>query len=232
MMRTGAAPLALTEIAACVFAAYGTLFDMATTIGRARDRLGGQARELARLWRLHQQRLSQAESPESEPKDFWHLTGRALDAAFADLGIKDAPLRARLMQLALNVDAFPDAKAAVEGLRALGLKVAVLSNATLTMLLNALKHTGLERLTDTVVPADASKRKPASEAYGAACEKLRLEAARILYVSADARDAEAAGRLGFKAVWLRRDPTANEAPKSVVATISNLDELDPLLHRA
>lgn len=231
-MTPGVAPLALSEIAACVFAAYGTLFDMVTTVGRARDRLGEQARELARLWRLHQQQFSATGDSGSELRDFWHVTGRALDAAFADLGIKDAPLRARLMQLALNVDSFPDARAAMEGLRALGLKVAVFSNATVTMLINALKHTSLDRFTDAAIPAEAMKPKPTVEAYRAACEKLRLEAARILYVTADARDAETAGRLGFKAVWLRRDPSANETPKSVVATISNLDELNPLLHRA
>jgi 2-haloacid dehalogenase len=223
--------VALSEFAVCVFAAYGTLFDMAATIGRVRDRLGSQARELARLWRVHQQRLISEQGAPLSLKDFWHITGQALDAALAELGIKDAPLRARLMQLALNVDAFPDARTAMEGLRTLGLKMAVFSNATLTMLLSALKHTGLDRLADNIVPAEAPSFKPTEAAYKFLCEKLRLDPARILYVSADPQDAESAARAGLKAIWLRRDTAANIAPKSTVATIDSLTELSPLLGR-
>ena len=228
-MTPGVTTVALSELAVCVFAAYGTLFDMAVTVGRARDRLGGQTRELARLWRVHQQNLMNEHGTPASLKDFWHITGEALDAALAELGIKDAPLRARLMQLMLNVDAFPDARAAMEGLRNLGLKVAVFSNATLTMLISALKHAGLDRLTDNTVPAESFALKPTEAAYKFLCDKLRLDPSRVLYVSADPRDAESAARAGFKAVWLRRDTAANMAPKSTIATIDNLTELSPLL---
>jgi 2-haloacid dehalogenase len=230
-MMAGFATVTLGEFAVCVFAAYGTLFDMTSTVARARDRLGGKARELARLWRVHQQRLLQDEGAPESLREFWHITGRALDNALAEIGVKDASLRARLMQLALNVDAFPDAKAALDGLRSIGLKVATFSNATLTMLISALKHTGLDRFTDTVIPAEALAFKPTEAAYRFLCEKLKLEPARVLYVSADPRDAEGAARAGFKVVWLRRDAAANEAPKSAIATITSLDELCPLLGR-
>jgi 2-haloacid dehalogenase len=226
---TGVTPVALSELAACAFAAYGTLFDMAATVGRTRDRLGDQARELARLWRMHQQRLARDEG--ASFGDFWHITGRALDAALIDLGIKDSMLRARLMQLALNIDSFPDARAAMENLRSLGLKVAVFSNATLTMLISALKHTAFDRLADAAVPADPTAFKPAAAAYALLCSKLRLDPARVLYVSADPSDAESAARAGLKAVWLRRDAAANVSPKPVLATISSLGELSPLLGR-
>jgi 2-haloacid dehalogenase len=226
---TGITPMALSELAACAFAAYGTLFDMAATVGRTRDRLGDQARELARLWRMHQQRLARDEG--AALNDFWHITGRALDAALVDLGVKDAMLRARLMQLALNVDSFPDARAAMENLRSLGLKVAVFSNATLTMLISALKHTAFDRLTDAAVPAEAAGLKPAAAAYAFLCNKLHLDPARVLYVSADPSDVEGAARAGLKAVWLRRDASANVSPKLPVATISSLAELVPLLGR-
>jgi 2-haloacid dehalogenase len=228
-MAPGVTPVALSEFAVCVFAAYGTLFDMAAAVGRARDRLGNQARELARLWRFHQQKLLDEQDTPPSLKDFWHITGEALDAALAELGIKDAPLRARLMQLALNVDVFPDARAAMESLRNLRLKVAVFSNATLTMLISALKHTGLDLFTDNIVPADGEAFKPKEAAYKFLCEKLHLDPQKILYVSADPQDAENAGRAGLKAVWLRRDKTANVAPKSTVATIDSLSELSPLL---
>jgi 2-haloacid dehalogenase len=227
---TGLAPIALGELAACAFAAYGTLFDMAATVGRTRDRLGNQVRELARLWRVHQERLAREDG--AAFRDFWHVTGRALDAALADIGIKDSLLRARLMQLALNVDSFPDAHAAVENLRSLGLKVAVLSNATLTMLLSALKHTAIDRLTDAAVSAEAPAFKPAAAAYALLCSKLRVDPPRVLYVSSDPSDAENAAQAGLKAVWLRRDAAANVAPKSALATISSLGELSPLLGRS
>jgi 2-haloacid dehalogenase len=226
---TGVAPLSLGELAAAVFAAYGTLFDMAGTVGRARDRLGGQVRELTRLWRAHQERLSRENG--ASLGDFWRITGNALDSALADIGVKDALLRARLMQLALNVDSFPDAHAAMENLRGLGLKVAVFSNATLTMLISALKHTAFDRLTDIAVPAEPSAFKPAAAAYALLCSKLHLDPSRILYVSADPGDAESAAQAGLRAVWLRRDAAANVAPKVPLSTISSLDELSPLLGR-
>lgn len=228
-MMTSFTPIAVSELAACAFAAYGTLFDMAASVARTRDRLGGQALELARLWRLHQQRLARNEGPSLS--DFWHITGRALDAALADLGVRDSLLRARLMQLALNVDSFPDARAAMENLRSLGLKVAVFSNATLTMLISALKHTALDRLTDATVSADSTAFKPAAAAYGLLCSKLRLDPARVLYVSSDPSDAESAGQAGLRAVWLRRDAAANVAPKFALPTISHLGALAPLLSR-
>ncbi|MGE5539085.1 MAG: haloacid dehalogenase type II [Gemmatimonas sp.] len=218
----------LGELAAVAFAAYGTLFDVTSTVNRARDRLGNQARELARAWRAHQQHLAAA-SPGLP--DYWHVTGRALDSAMAELGIKDAPLRARLMQLMLNVDAFPDAYAAICGLRNLGLRVAVLSNATVTMLINALKHTGLDRVVDQAVPADASAYKPAAAAYLRACARLNTDPSRVLYVTADAPDAEAATVAGLKAIWLRRDGAANVAP-NLAATVRSLGELLPLVGSA
>jgi 2-haloacid dehalogenase len=221
-----ATSLTIGELAAVAFAAYGTLFDMAATVGRARDRLGGQARELSHIWRAHQQRLLAGPAPLA---DYWHITGHALDSAMVEVGIKDAPLRARLMQLLLNVDAFPDARAAIEGLRALGLRVAVLSNATLTMLISALKHTGLDGMVDQMVPAPATGYKPAADGYRMMCARLHAEASRVLYVTSDPADAEAAALVGLKAIWLRRDPAANVAPRSVVATVSSLAELRPLL---
>lgn len=230
-MMAGLTTVTLGEFAVCVFAAYGTLFDITSTVARARDRLGDKARELARLWRVHQQRLLQDEGVPESLREFWHITGRALDHALAELGIKDALLRARLMQLALNVDAFPDARAALDGLRSIGLKVATFSNATLTMLISALKHAGLDRLIYTVVPAEPPAFKPTEAAYKFLCEKLKIDPARVLYVSADPLDADGAARAGFKVVWLRRDAAANAAPKSVVATISSLAELRPLLGR-
>lgn len=231
-MTAGPTPLALGELAACAFAAYGTLFDMAATVGSTRDRLGGQARELWRLWRMHQQRFVRDDGAPASLSDFWHTTGRALDAALAELGVRDALLRARLMQLALNVDPFPDARAAMEHVRNLGLKVAVFSNATLTMLISALKHTALDRLTDTLVPAEPPTFKLTEAAYSRLCSALRLEPTRVLYVSADPRDVENAARAGLKAVWLRRDAAGNVAPQSAIATITGLDELPPLLKRA
>jgi 2-haloacid dehalogenase len=230
-MAIGSNPIAISELTVCAFAAYGTLFDMAATVGRTRDRLGGQARELARLWRLHQQRLVRDEGGPSSLRDFWHITGRALDTALAEIGIKDALLRARLMQLVLDADSFPDARAAMEGLRSFGLKIAVFSNATLTMLFSALKHSALDVPTDNIVPAAPSAFKPAESAYAFLCAALRLEPARVLYVSADPSDAEGAARAGLKAVWLRRDAASNAAPKSAIATIATLTELSPLLSR-
>ena len=42
------------DIAACVFDAYGTLFDFASTVARCGDQLGDKADRLNAIWRAKQ----------------------------------------------------------------------------------------------------------------------------------------------------------------------------------
>jgi 2-haloacid dehalogenase len=218
-------PLApLTNIQACVFDAYGTLFDLDTTLGRTRDRIGDKTTALTRTWRAKQMALAKA--PRVRDSDYWHVTGRALDEALAELGIADAHLRARLMQLVLNADTFPDALPTLQRLKQAGMRTAILSNGTTTMLLSATKHTALYKFLDLVVSTESVQAyKPDPAAYALICDRLHLPPAAICYVSGNAWDAEAAAQAGLRAVWVER----GGEPARIALKVGGLDELPALL---
>src|SRR5260370_39594611 len=102
---------ALPGIRACVFDAYGTLFDYASAAAGCRDVLGERLGPLTTLWRDKQLQYTWLRALQGRHADFWQVTGEALDFALETPGLDDVQLRARLMALYLSVDVFPDAPA-------------------------------------------------------------------------------------------------------------------------
>lgn len=214
----------LTNIQACAFDAYGTLFDLDATVGRTRDRIGDKTTALTRAWRAKQMAL--AKRPAVGESDYWHVTGAALDEAMAELGLADAHLRARLMQLMLNADTFPDALPTLQRLKQIGMRTAILSNGTTTMLLSATKHTALYKFFDLVVSTESTHAyKPDPATYSLICDRLHLPPAAICYVSGNAWDAEAAAQAGLRAVWVER----GGEPARIALKLGGLGELPALL---
>ena len=126
--------LPLTGIRACVFDAYGTLFDYASAAARCRDVLGDQFDRLVTLWRDKQLQYTWLRATQNRHVDFWRVTGDALDYALETLAIGDRALRERLMNLYLTLDAFPEVPNTLGRLKAMGLKTAILSNGAPAML--------------------------------------------------------------------------------------------------
>lgn len=219
-------PLApLSKIQACVFDAYGTLFDLRATLGRTRDRIGDQASLLTRTWRAKLRDMAD-KSGHSAERDYWHITGEALDDAMAELRLADPHLRARLMQLILNVDAYPDTLPTLQRLKAAGIRTAILSNGTTTMLLSATKHSAIYKVIDQVISTEnAEAYKPAPEAYALASKRLHVPPDAICYISGQAWDAEAAAQAGLRTAWVERD---GEPPR-IALKLRDLSELPGLL---
>src|SRR5258708_38386969 len=88
---------ALSGIRACVFDAYGTLFDFASAAASCADVLGDKAARLTALWRDKQLAYSWLRAGQGRHEDFWRGTGDALDFAIAALEIDDRAPRERLM---------------------------------------------------------------------------------------------------------------------------------------
>ena len=91
----------LDGIRACVFDAYGTLFDFNSAARGAADALGPDWAALSEAWRVKQLQYTWLRSLMGRHIDFWRLTGDALDWAMASLRLQDPALRERLMQLYL-----------------------------------------------------------------------------------------------------------------------------------
>ena len=225
------APPPLGNVRACVFDAYGTLFDVASAAQRAADDLGDAAAPLAALWREKQLQYSWLRAIQGRHADFWQVTGDALDFALDALGIAEIARRERLMQLYLRLDAYPEVSPTLRRLRAKGVATAILSNGTPAMLAVAVAHAGLGALFDHVLSVEeAGVYKPHPDVYRLALDRLSLGAAQIAFVSSNGWDAWAAAAFGMRAVWCNRQKQPREhLPGMPCAEIGWLAELPPLL---
>ncbi len=220
-----------TDVQACVFDAYGTLFDFAAPLLRRDDRLGGQAERFGQLWRAKQLEYSWLRSLMGRYADFWHVTGDALDYAMASLGIDDPALRAELMQAYLDLDPYPDAAATLARCKAGGMKTAVLSNGSLSMLTAVVNRVDLGRHLDALLSVDARGiYKPHPSVYQLAVEALGIEAAHILFVSGNGWDAAGGATFGFQVAWINRGGVPTDLlPNRAAVEIPSLGALPPLL---
>jgi 2-haloacid dehalogenase len=197
--------LPLSGIKACVFDAYGTLFDFATAARRCRDVLGDSADRLTALWRDKQLQYTWLRAAQGRHADFWHVTGDALDFALETLAINQPGLRERLMELYLTLDAFPEVPDVLARLKRAGLQTAILSNGSPKMLEAVVKSAKLEELLDAVLSVEAvGVYKPHPKVYQLAVDRLGVPADAIAFQSANAWDAYAASAFGMQVVWCNR----------------------------
>ena len=96
---------------ACVFDAYGTLFDVHSAVARYSDEIGAAGPAMSLLWRQKQLEYTWTRSLMRRHADFWSVTGEALDHAMRVHRIDDAALREKLMQAYLSLAAYPEVKA-------------------------------------------------------------------------------------------------------------------------
>ena len=218
----------LEGVRACVFDAYGTLFDVGSPVQKLATELGEKAADLTRLWRQKQLEYTWLRSLIGVHADFWHVTGDALDYSLEALKIEDAGLRDQLMTLYLKLDAYPDVVEALAAVRARSKRTAILSNGSPSMLDSALRSAGLEKSFDMVLSVeDVGIYKPSRRVYRHAMQKLQMQdAPSICFVSANSWDAQAAAQFGFQAVRLARNGGQDDRiPGKAAARIESLSEL-------
>ena len=222
---------ALDGIEACVFDAYGTLFDYNSAAQRCRDALGDKLDRLNALWRDKQLQYTWLRSLAGRHADFWQVTGDALDFAMEALGISDAALRERLMNLYLTLDTFPEARDVLERLKAAGLRTAILSNGSPAMLEALVARSGIGHLLDAVLSVEeVGVFKTHPSVYQLAVERLGLPARAFAFLSSNAWDAYAASAFGMRVVWCNRYGQPKERmPGAPDRVISSLAELPPLI---
>jgi 2-haloacid dehalogenase len=226
-----AAAFPADTVRACVFDAYGTLFDTRAAAERCRDRLGDRADTLTRIWRTKQLEYSWLRSLRGDFVDFWHVTGESLDYAMKMVGVADPALRSRLLESYFILDAFPDAAPTVQRIRAAEIKTAILSNGATTMLTAAVGHAGLQAAFDAVLSVDEVRvYKPHPHVYQMACDRLGVPAEGVCFVSANAWDASGAAHFGFRVAWLNRaGGIFDTLPGTPAAEIGALTALPALL---
>ena len=221
----------LHRIRACVFDAYGTLFDFASAASRCRDTLGNEADRLTALWRDKQLQYTWLRAAQGRHADFWQVTGDALDFALETLDLAEPGVRDRLMQLYLRLDPFPEVRAVLRQLRVAGFRTAILSNGSPRMLAAAVDNAGLGDLLDAVLSVEAvAVYKPHPKVYQHAVDQLGVAADAIAFQSSNAWDAHAASAFGMKVVWCNRYGQRRERlPGRPDHEIRSLSELPALV---
>jgi 2-haloacid dehalogenase len=220
----------LVGIRACVFDAYGTLFDYASAAAGCRDVLGDKFDRLTALWRDKQLQYTWLRTLSDRHVDFWQVTGDALDFALETLGIEDASLRERLMSLYLRLEAFPEVADTLHRLKAAGLKTAVLSNGSPGMLRAAVEHAKIGDLLDLVLSVEeVGVYKTHPNVYHLAVSRLGIERTAISFQSSNAWDAYAASAFGMRVVWCNRYGQRRErlpgVPDREIRTLAELPAL-------
>ena len=223
---------ALRGIRACVFDAYGTLFDVASAGARYQDVLGDKAEALNRLWRDKQLQYTWLRSLQGRYADFWVVTGNALDFAMETLAIANPDLREKLMNSYLTLDAFADARDTLGALKSKGMKTAILSNGSTEMLRAAVRNADLGDVLDAVLSVDeVGVYKPHPSVYRLAVERLGVEADAIAFVSSNAWDAHGAAAFGMRVIWCNRYRQKGEyLPGRPDCAVSSLNEIVALVN--
>ena len=223
-------PHPLRGVSACVFDAYGTLFDFASAAARCADLPADRRAALTTLWRDKQLQYTWLRTLENRYVDFWQVTGEALDFALESLGLADPTVRDRLMELYLGLEPFPEVPAVLGALRKAGYKTAILSNGSPSMLDTLVTRSGLDAMFDAILSVDAVRAfKTHPSVYQYALDRLALPARAIAFQSSNAWDAHAASDFGMRVVWCNRYGQRRERlpgkPDFEIATLAELPTL-------
>ncbi|PHQ71283.1 MAG: haloacid dehalogenase type II [Sneathiella sp.] len=226
--------LKLDNIKACVFDAYGTLFDVNAAAREEQAALGAQWEEIANNWRFKQLQYTWLRSLQKRHVDFWQVTGDALDFALNTSGVDDPELRTRLMDLYLKLSAYPEVKPMLETLNGAGIKCAILSNGTPKMLAAAVANAGIaDLLAGSYSIEEVGIYKPDPSVYQMAVDQLGVKPSEISFQSSNSWDAYAAKAFGFNVVWCNRFGQADERlPGKPDGQITDLSQLPPIVGAA
>jgi 2-haloacid dehalogenase len=220
----------LRGIGACVFDAYGTLFDFTSTVTNFRVLPAEKLQLLNTIWREKQLQYTWLRTLEGQHADFWQVIGDALDYAMEEVGVAGSELRVRLMNLYLALDTFPEVPEMLGGLKAAGIKTAILSNGSPRMLAKAVEHAKIGHLLDEVLSVEeVGVFKTHPKVYQLACNRLGVGKGAIAFMSSNAWDVWAASAFGMRTVWCNRNGNLLERlpgkPDREVKTLEGLAKL-------
>lgn len=223
-------------ITTCIFDAYGTLFDVAAAARKVASEPGRQAlaacwQKLAADWRAKQLQYTWHRALVGEYIPFWQVTQDGLDWALAahDLA-QDRDLRARLLHLYWQLQAYPEVPAMLAALKSAGMRTAILSNGSPEMLDAAVKSADLGAVLDDVLSVESiGIFKPAPAVYDMVFTRFGTRPEQVLFVSSNGWDAAAAVGYGFRVAWVNRmnEPLDNlgHVPEKILPDLTEIPEI-------
>jgi 2-haloacid dehalogenase len=188
------------------------VFDVRPVAALAETVFPGRGNEMSALWRTRQFEYTWLRTAGRQYADFWQVTREALVFSCKSLKLELTKSDSdRLMQSYLELKAWPDALAALKGLRASGLRMAFLSNFTAAMLDQSVKNSGLEGIFDDHLSTDRVMAfKPDPQAYRMAINAFGLRKEEIAFAAFAGWDASGAKWFGYPTFWVNRAHAVTE----------------------
>ncbi|MEL6167609.1 MAG: haloacid dehalogenase type II [Pseudomonadota bacterium] len=225
-------------IQACVFDAYGTLFDVAAAARAASAEpdfpaLADAWPRLAAHWRQKQLEYTWLRAVRGDHTDFWEVTKDGLDWAMEAEGLNDPALRDRLLALYRELEAYPEVPEMLARLKADGRRTAILSNGSPGMLEDAIASAGIGAQLDAVLSVEeVGVFKPDPSVYDLVGRHLGTDRGEVLFASSNGWDAASAARYGFVTVWVNRaGAPAERLPAPSDHMLADLTKIPALVDR-
>lgn len=217
----------LDGVEACVFDAYGTLFDVSSVARGTEAALGDRAKDVLDLWRAKQLQYTWLRGLAGHHADFWQVTGEALSFALSSFDLDRADLKVQLMACYMSIPAYPEVTETLQRLKAGGMKLAILSNGSPAMLSAAVGHAGLSTFFDAVISVEeVGVFKPHPSVYALPEKHLGITAEHSCFVSSNGWDAFSAKAFGYRVMWCNRFNQPSEClPSMPDGTMDSLSML-------
>lgn len=185
---------------------YFVIFDPNSVLPVVEGVVPGRAREFTQAWRSKQFEYGFLRAITNQHADFFEVTGDALDFTAAAMQVRlDAEQRRRLLNAYLTLQPWPDARAALERLRAAGVRIITIANFSPMMLRANADHAGLTDYFDQLLStARNGTYKPSAEAYALGMQELGLKKEEIVFAAFGGWDAYGAKTFGYPTYWVNR----------------------------
>lgn len=195
----------LHGIKALTFDAYGTVFDVHSVVTLAEEMFPGKGKELSQLWRSKQIEYMFLRTIMGRyiPHDQNTEAGLKYSMKYLKLPGGESERKA-LMAAYEKLSPFDDARQTLPKLT--GIKKAILSVGTQSLLSNLVGNAGIASQFDALLSVDEVKvYKPNPRTYQLAIDKFGLERHEIGFVTSNYFDVAGAKAFGFQVIWINRN---------------------------
>ena len=194
----------IRNVTACVFDAYGTLFDVNSAAAKCKEKLGDKWENFANAWRTTQLEYTWLRSLMKKHENFWQITEDSLDHAMATFNI-DKNMRNELLNLYKELSLYPEVKECLDALKSKKIKIAILSNGTPDLLKGLVESNNIQSYFDNIISVEDVKiYKPDPKVYEMPIKKYNCKPENICFLSSNTWDVSGGGVFGYNAVWVNR----------------------------
>ena len=219
----------IENIKACVFDAYGTLFDVNSAAAKCKKKLGSRWESFANAWRTTQLEYTWLRSLMKKHENFWKITEDSLDHTMETFKIKKT-MRGELLNLYKELNIYPEVKECLDNLKSKKIKISILSNGTPNLLKSLVESNNIQNYFDDIMSIEAvGIYKPDSKVYEMPTNKYGCKPENICFLSSNTWDVSGGGVFGYNAIWVNRfnkvfDKLSYE-PQFVINNLNQLLEI-------